>query len=53
MIMGVDNLVGLRGLGLFYTGFICQGHRNGAAKGIFGFEFQYYGGRERPGMKYC
>ena len=36
MIMGVDNLVGLRCHGEFYTGFIFQGHQKGVAKGIVG-----------------
>ena len=32
--MGVDNLVGLRYYGRFYTVFIFQGHQKGVAKGI-------------------
>ena len=36
MIVGVDNLVGLRCQGVFYTGFICQVHKKGVAKVIVG-----------------
>ena len=36
MRMGVDNLVGLRCHGVFYTGFIYQVHKNVVAKVIVG-----------------
>ena len=36
MSMGVDKLVGLRCHGVFYTGFICQGRKEGVAKVIVG-----------------
>ena len=36
MRMGVDNLIGLRCHGVFYTGFICKVHKNGVSKVILG-----------------
>ena len=36
MRMGVDNLVGLRCHGVFYTGFIYHGHQKGVTKGVLG-----------------